>query len=37
MCMFVNEGAKIRRVFRIITCWKVVEWDDENCMWTGPL
>lgn len=36
MCMVVKENVKIRRAFRRITCWKVVEWDNEKCMWTGP-
>ena len=36
MCMYVNGGAKIRRAFRRITCWKILEWDNENCIWTGP-
>lgn len=34
--MFVNERAKIRRTFRKIHCWKVVEWDSLRCRWTGP-
>ena len=37
MCMLVNEGAKIRRSFRKVPCWKVVEWDSVNCTWTGPI
>ena len=34
--MFVNGGAKIRRTFRKIQCWKVVVWDNEHSIWTGP-
>ena len=34
--MIVNKGAKIRRAFRRITCWKIVGWDNENRIWTGP-
>jgi hypothetical protein len=36
MCMLVGINAKIRRAFRRITCWKVVEWNNEHCEWTGP-
>ena len=36
MCMYVNGGAKIRRSFRKVPCWKVVEWDSERRIWTGP-
>lgn len=36
MCMYVNRGAKIRRSLRKVPCWKVVEWDSEHCIWTGP-
>lgn len=36
MCMIVNEGAKIRRTFRNVPCWKVVKWDSVRCIWTGP-
>lgn len=34
--MFVGINVKIRRAFQRITCWKVVEWDNEHCEWTGP-
>ena len=36
MCMFVENTIKIRRAFRRITCWKIVGWDNENRIWTGP-
>lgn len=34
--MIVKENVKIRRTFRRITCWKIVEWDNKHCEWTGP-
>ena len=36
MCLIVDKGAKIRRTFRKIQCWKVVEWDSKRGIWTGP-
>ena len=36
MCMKVENGARTRRSFRRIRCWKVVEFKSDRGVWTGP-
>lgn len=36
MWIIVEEGARARRSFRRVRCWKVVEWDFNRGVWTGP-